>query len=237
MCKGASSTKQGDQAGRGSDATTSLVAFRERFCACLGRRTDALFELSDAILSAGSVPSAVHLSLPAVHRRGWGSLYAALWRGTIDGEALRGLLARCYSTVNSAEPPVYAMDVSVWPRCDAESSPARGYYYHPSRHSAGQPIVSGWAHQLVAKLGFERDSWVAPFDVRRVSPVENASGVATEQVKALVRRLPESDPAPLFVFDAGYDPVRLQRGGRSPGRPKGRLSGPAKRYPAVKKAA
>jgi hypothetical protein len=45
-----------------------------------------------------------------------------------------------------------------------------------------------------------------------VSPVEDASDVATEQVKALVRRLPESDPAPLFVFDAGYDPVRLQRG-------------------------
>jgi hypothetical protein len=23
-----------------------------------------------------------------------------------------------------------------------------GYYYHPSRHSAGQPIVAGWAYQL-----------------------------------------------------------------------------------------
>ncbi len=70
MCEGASSTKQGDRAGGGSDATTALVAFREWFCACLGRRADALFELSDAVLSAGSVPSTVHLSLQAVHRRG-----------------------------------------------------------------------------------------------------------------------------------------------------------------------
>jgi hypothetical protein len=38
--------------------------------------------------------------------------------------------------------PVYAVDVSVWPRCDAECSPLRGFYYHPSRHSAGQPIVA-----------------------------------------------------------------------------------------------
>jgi hypothetical protein len=38
---------------------------------------------------------------------------------------------------------VYAVDVSVWPRCDAECSPERGLYYHPSRHSAGQPIVAG----------------------------------------------------------------------------------------------
>jgi hypothetical protein len=143
MGDGAASPKQGDRADGGSDATTALVGFRERFFACLGRRADALFELSDAILSVGSVPSTVHLSLQAVHRRGWGSLYAALRRGAIDGEALRGLLARCPATEDTAEPPVYAMDVSVWPRCDAESSPARGYYYHPSRHSAGQPIVSG----------------------------------------------------------------------------------------------
>ncbi|MCA1728084.1 MAG: hypothetical protein LC751_01330, partial [Actinobacteria bacterium] len=50
------------------------------------------------------------------------------------------------------EPPVFAVDVSVWPRCDAECSPQRGYYYHPSRHSAGSPIVAGWAYQFVARL-------------------------------------------------------------------------------------
>ena len=65
-----------------------------------------------------------------------------------------------------AETPVYAVDVSVWDRCDAECSPERGYYYHPSRHSAGQPIVAGWAYQFVAQLNFVRESWTAPMDVR-----------------------------------------------------------------------
>jgi hypothetical protein len=104
------------------------------------------------------------------------------------------------------------VDASVWPRCDAESSPERGFYYHPSRHSAGQPIVAGWAYQLIAQIGFVCESWTAPVDVRRIRPTRNANVVAAEQVKALLGRLPTRDAIPLFVFDAGYDPVRLQQG-------------------------
>src|SRR5918997_4737602 len=151
--------------------TLKLRAFRERFYGCLQRRGDALFELCDAVLSAGSVPSPPHLSLAPIHRRGWGSLYAALSKGRIDAEALRELLVS-YGPLEEGT-PVYAVDVSAWPRCDAESSPKRGYLYHPSRHSAGQPIVAGWAYQLVAQLGFERDSWVTPVDARRVEPTED----------------------------------------------------------------
>ncbi len=49
-------------------------------------------------------------------------------------------------------------------------------------------------------------------DTRRVKPNEDANEVAVEQVRALVDRLPQRSAAPLFVFDAGYDPVRLQKG-------------------------
>ena len=179
------------------------------FHRCLNRRADALFELCDAVLTAGMVPSPVHLSLAPVHRRGWGSLYAALRKGTLDEGELRALLARQY--IRPADgTSVYAVDVSPWPRCDAEASPGRGYLYHPSRHSAGQPIVAGWAYQLVAGLSFERDSWVTPVDARRVPPEQDVNEVAAEQLRELVRRLPRNPETPLFVFDAGYDPVRLQ---------------------------
>jgi hypothetical protein len=130
----------------------------------------------------------------------------------MDEGALRGLLSRHpLADRDPGAPPIYAVDVSVWPRCDAEASPERGYYYHPSRHSAGQPIVAGWAYQLVAQLGFERDSWVAPVDARRVRPSQDTDEVAAEQVRVLVERLPEPEVVPIFVFDAGYDPVKLQR--------------------------
>jgi hypothetical protein len=119
-----------------------LHEFRGAAYACCGRRADALFDLTDALLVAGPVPSPAHLSLAPIHRRGWGSLYAALAHGRLARHALRNLVARYPLADGQA---VYAVDVSVWARCDAETSPQRGYYYHPSRHSAGQPIVAGWA--------------------------------------------------------------------------------------------
>ena len=197
-----------------SDALHTLGTFRHSFYECLHRRSDALFELTDALLTAdAAVPSPVHLSLEASHRRGWGSLYAALDRGHIDTEALQELLTRHPLAGSGTTTPVYAVDVSVWDRCDAECSPERGYYYHPSRHSAGQPIVAGWAYQFIAQLNFVRESWSAPLDVERIRPTQDANEVATEQVKAFLRLSPEEQRvAPLFVFDAGYDPVKVQQG-------------------------
>jgi hypothetical protein len=195
------------------EPSDALHAFRySLYDKCLHRRGDALFELTDAILAAdGAVRSPVHLSLEAPHRRGWGSLYAALNQGRIDAEALRGLLAR--HPLAGSGTPVYAVDVSVWPRCDAESSPERGFYYHPSRHSAGQPIVAGWAYQFIAQLNFLRESWSAPVDVERIHPVQDANEVAAKQVKAFLCRSSEKEgDTPLFVFDAGYDSVKVQQG-------------------------
>ena len=193
-------------------APDALRAFRRSFYECLHRRGDALFELTDAILSTdASAPSPVYLSLQPAHRRGWGSFYAALARGRVDAEVLRDLLVH-HPLAGSAATPVYAVDTSVWPRCDAECSPERGYYYHPSRHSAGQPIVAGWAYQFIAQLNFVRESWTAPVDVERVLPAQDANEVAAEQVKALLDRLGKGRTVPLFVFDAGYDPVKVQQG-------------------------
>jgi hypothetical protein len=199
------------------EPSDALHDFRRSFYDCPHRRSDALFELADAILSAdAAAPSPVHLSLQPAHRRGWGSFYAALTRGRIDAEVLRDLLVR-HPLAGSGATPVYAVDTSVWPRCDAECSPERGYYYHPSRHSAGQPIVAGWAYQFVAQLNLVRESWTAPVDVERVRPAQDANEVATEQVKSfLLRRRSSCEEGtattPLFVFDAGYDPVKVQQG-------------------------
>lgn len=205
----------------------SLYAFRSKLHTCFSKRADALFELADAVITGGSQPSPVHLSLQPQHPRGWGSLYAALSHGCIDTEHLRTLLS--HQPLNPADPRrVYAVDVSVWSRCDAEASPDRGFYYHPSRHSAGQPIVAGWAYQCIAQLGFSRDSWTAPLDVRRVHPNEKAHVVAVEQIRSLLGHDSHKNPSipsshsehvapehvapehvPLFVFDAGYEPSQL----------------------------
>jgi hypothetical protein len=183
-----------------------LGAFRAELHACFTRRADALLDLADALLCAPAVPSVAQLSLEPAHRRGWGSTYAALASGRIEVERLRDLLA---GSLPDADPLVFAVDVTTWPRCDAECSPERGYYYHPSRHSAGQPIIAGWAYQWIAQLGFDRDSWTAPVDAARLHPLDDTDQQAAVQVRALLGRLPDGGPVPLVVFDAGYDSAQL----------------------------
>ena len=186
----------------------TLRQFRAAVYGRFGMRRDALFELLDAATVAGLVPSLAYLSLTAVHRRKWGSLYDALAAGTIDELALRELVGR--SPLDDGQ-PVYALDTSAWPRDDAETSPARGYYYSASRHSAGQPIVAGWSYGWLAQLSFTRDSWTAPLDVRRVAPTDDAHTVAAEQIRDLLARRSPDGPVPVCVFDAGYDPEALAR--------------------------
>jgi DDE superfamily endonuclease len=183
-----------------------LAAFRSELHACCTRRADALFELGDALLCAPAITSVAQLSLEPSHRRGWGSAYDALASGRINVDRLRDLLV---ATLPDTDPLVFAVDVTTWPRCDAECSPARGYYYHPSRHSAGQPIIAGWAWQWIAQVSFARDSWTAPVDAARLHPLEDTDQQAAGQIRALLERLPAGGPVPWFVFDGGYDSAQL----------------------------
>jgi hypothetical protein len=115
------------------------------------------------------------------------------------------------ASLRGGEPPfdVFAQGLTLVVEDDAIVSLGQGL--RKLLGPAGQPIVAGWAYQLVARLSFARDSWVAPADARRVRPDEDANDVAAGQVKDLVRRLPGQHVASLFVFDAGYDPVHLQK--------------------------
>src|SRR5581483_4347972 len=168
-----------------SPAYWTLRQFRTDLYDSFERRADALLDLVDALLSAGPVPSPAHVSLVPAHRRGWGSLYAALRKGRIDRDVLLTRIA--HLPLDEGE-PVYAVDSSTWARCDAETSPERGFYYHPSRHSAGQPIVAGWSYQWISQLSFRRDSWTAPMEVQRVHPRADIHLVAVSQIRALLRR-------------------------------------------------
>ena len=114
----------------------ALVGFRRELHYCMFGWADALFELCDAVVGApvpvGSVPA---LSLEPVFRRSHGSLYKALALGSIETSMLRRTLV-AYRP--ASWPQVFAVDASTWDRCDAETSPERGFYYSASKHSAGQ---------------------------------------------------------------------------------------------------
>jgi hypothetical protein len=187
--------------------TTGLLGFRAGLYGCLPRWGDALFEATDAVLCAPAPVSSVPaLSLEPAFRRSHGSLYKALARGEIDQRRLRALLM-------AHRPPhwplVFAVDASSWPRCDAETSPERGFYYSASKHSAGKPIVAGWCYQWISQLDWEPDSWTAPLDAQRIPPSANSTTATIEQVTRLLATLPTDGAVPMFVFDAGYDPIAI----------------------------
>src|SRR5262249_58216763 len=90
--------------------------------------------------------------------------------GTMDLSALERLVGAVPLT---SEPAWYAVDASVWPRCDAETSPERGYYAHPYRHSQGQPIVAGWKYSWLVQVPRRCSGWTAPLRGRPRRPREN----------------------------------------------------------------
>ena len=185
----------------------ALRSFRAGLYGCLRRWGDALFELCDAQLCApGPIHSAPALSLEPEFRRSHGSLYKALAEGDIDTEHLRRLLIA--HRLDDA-PLVFAIDASTWDRCDAECSPERGFYYSASKHSAGQPIVAGWSYQWATQLSWTPDSWTAPIDACRIAPTTDTTTATVDQVRHLVELLPDDAEVPLFVFDAGYDPIAI----------------------------
>jgi hypothetical protein len=190
----------------------ALRAFRHQVYTLFGCRRDALFETLDAVLSAPTLETPAHLSLAPDCLRGWGSLYDALNAGTMDLTQLETLVSSCLFALPTNW---YAVDASVWPRCDAETSPARGYYHHPYRHSHGQPIVAGWNYSWLVQLPARCSSWTAPLRVRRIIPGENLNLVAAEQIRSWLHlhQTAQRHPTaalPVFTFDAGYDPVQLR---------------------------
>jgi hypothetical protein len=189
-----------------TEALERLRAFRQATYTTFGCRRDALFEMLDALLTTSVIEHPVHLSLAPGFQRAWGSVYDALNAGTMSFTRLEHLVAAQPLETTTAW---YAVDASIWPRCDAETSPERGYYYHHSRHSHGQPIVAGWNYSWLVQIPERCSSWTAPLRVRRMQPGENINQVAAEQIRSFLRQRASDKLPPVFTFDAGYDPVQL----------------------------
>lgn len=184
-----------------------LLEFRQGWYRCLTRWADTLFEVTDAVLTApGAVASLPYLSLEPALRRGWGSVYASLSKGRVETAAVHELLI-------GALPgwwPVFAVDVTPWPRPEAGCSPRRGMCRVPD--PGGQRrgrMVPGWAYQWICQVSATPDSWTAPVDVVRVDPDDNATEVACDQMSALIRGMARHQPGvvPVFCLDAGYCPI------------------------------
>jgi hypothetical protein len=164
------------------------------------------------LCSPHRVDSVPALSLEPEFRCSHGSLYKALERGEVDEERLLRLLIDYRP---KEWPNVFALDASTWARRDAETSPERGFHYSASHHSGVHPIVPGWSFQWISQLNWADDSRTAPMDATRITTSENATAATISQILRLVAALEQNNGAgasPLFVLDAGYDPIAIGDG-------------------------
>ena len=189
-----------------------LVAFRQGFYDCLTRRPDALFELTDAVVSRPDrVDSIPALSLEPEFRRGHGALYGALSNGRVEVTRLRKLLL---DTVPPSDAGVlwFAGDVSNIARPDAMTSPQRLAVHDKSaRTTSGKPVTSGYPYAVMAALEPGPTSWTAPVDATRLRPSDTLTGVTLDTMRRTIAGLvaagrPET---PGFVYDSEYDLMAL----------------------------
>jgi hypothetical protein len=193
-----------------------LTGFRQEFYSCLTARADALFELCDAVLCTdGPVVSLPELSLAGVHRRGHGALYDGLAAGRIDIARLRMALTGLELPRGADRQVRIAIDVTPWPRPDAETSAERLHCHRYCRCDGVRQTIPGWPYSVAAAIGSGRSSWTAPLDVVRVGPADDVTDVTAAQIRDLIHRLRQAgqllpdDPPVLIVLDSGYDVVRL----------------------------
>jgi hypothetical protein len=193
-----------------------LSGLRREIYRCLTKRRDALFELCDAVLcTPGPVTSLPELSLSLVHRRGHGALYDALSAGRMDVARLRRCLAGLVLPRDSGGRLRLAVDVTPWPRPDAECSSDRLHCHRPCRCDGVRQTIPGWPYSMVMALESGPSSWTAPLDAVRIGPDDDVTEVTAGQLREVIARLRQAgqwadgDPPVLIVTDAGYDVVRL----------------------------
>ncbi|MET9031007.1 transposase [Nocardia sp. NPDC004168] len=197
-------------------AVGELSAFRQELYRCLPRRADAVFDVVDAVLCAdGPVRSLPELSLVGEHRRGHGSVYAALDRGRIDIARLRRALVSVPLPRAADGRLVLAVDITSWLRPEAHTCPQRILCHTYGRAKNTHHMIPGWPYSVVCALESGRSSWIAPLDAVRLTPGDEAAAVTADQLRTVIGNLIEAghwrggDPNIWIVADAGYDAPRL----------------------------
>ena len=111
----------------------TLAHLRQQMYGCFERSRDALFNLSDALLSESQARSLPELSLSVFFERRWQSRYEALQDGRINVERLREVLVQALLADKPTEEPIWlGLDSSGMQRLEAESLRDRGMIYVPN---------------------------------------------------------------------------------------------------------
>jgi hypothetical protein len=167
----------------------------------LQRAADALFEVSDALLTEPGAQSLAELSLaPGVERR-WPSVYEAFEDGRIDVEALSAVFARYLPLPAQGERLWLGIDSSPIPRPESKTGRDRSVVYVPNLPKESKPISYGWQFSTVVLLPAQASSWTYSLAADRIDTASSAIEVAAAQLRRLLPSLPSR---PIVTTDRWY---------------------------------
>ncbi len=193
----------------GDGQQARLRRFRRAVYDCFTGWPDTLFETTDALLCGPSrLESLPYLSVRPELRRGHGSVYAALAKGAINADALRGVLTEAICPEFGL---IFAVDATAWPRPDAVTSPGRILNYESGKGEQAGRAVPGWSFQWLAQIGPKHTSWVVPLDIEHRGAEGDPTLVAVAQIQRLLAQLRAAGitDVPIVALDAGYSPAGL----------------------------
>src|SRR2546428_8896647 len=163
-----------------------LKHIRQQLYESLERGADALFNLSDALLSESQAQSLPELSLAPFFERQWPSVYEALEDGCLNVEQVRALWVRVLLAERAENEPIWiAVDTSNVERPNARTSADRMIIHLPNLPLVDKAISIGWTFSTVVLLPEQASSWTPILDQARVSSEQTAIGVAIAQLQRL----------------------------------------------------
>jgi hypothetical protein len=176
---------------------------REDIYQCMNRAGDALFNLTDALLSESQATSLAELSLSPSFERKWPSVYEALEDGSLDLEKLRAVWVKALLGEKGEDELIWmAVDSSVVERPDAHTSQDRGIIHLSNLPLVDKPIGVGWTVSSVVLLPEQPCSWVPIFDQQRVRTDHTPIQVAIAQLQAIKPHL--GNRRVILLADRGY---------------------------------
>ncbi len=139
----------------------TLNQLRQQMYGCFERSRDALFNVSDALLSESHARSLPELSLSVFFERRWPSVYEALQDGRINTEGLREVFVQTLLENTPPEEPIWlGIDSSSMQRLEADSLRDRGMIYVPNMPHTTKPVSVGYQFSTVML------AWAAASDAR-----------------------------------------------------------------------
>ncbi|HET8912897.1 MAG TPA: NF041680 family putative transposase [Ktedonobacteraceae bacterium] len=185
----------------------TLHQIRQQIAGCFERSRDALFNVSDALLSESQARSLPELSLSPFFTRKWSSVYEALQDGRIDVDRLRAVFVETLTSQTFTSDPIcLGLDSSSLQRLEADTSPDRGMIYVPNMPHASKPVSAGWQFSTVMLLPEQPSSWVGILDQSRIRSEQTAIEVGLTQLRQVMSVL--TRPA-MVLADRWYAGARF----------------------------